>query len=793
MGQARGTSPRRSEHGSTLGSTARSKQSERSQQSAMAVQAQLETLDELSVRGKIESRSERNLFKRTGQIPPTPITGAYSEDDVYIRTEDLRAQCRAASGLGEKNLEDAVKSPKKKLFAGMRNPFSKTPHVPTPSMPLKAAQVLGTAARQPHVIAVRPIKPARPYYTPTKVSRSETAKSLPAKVVSPDTYSRRRRSGSMRRNRPAGRRSSGRGSNKSSDAENSPPVPQNNASFESAPTPPAKDTPPPDQRAESPLRRAFPAQDLRGNYEADVGKSTQLRFPDFALSPSPSTSILPGNGGASPTKFRPYTAKDYTKLVEDNNRSSHHLSPLHPRFYSPSNRSFHAFADGETPSKNSDTSRLLFSVPSKGNLLHVREDSNNGSIDMIFQGDVREIDPNSPTARQLSSKTDPNMKSTKTRADVGLTTRVMEELRIGDKYGSIPSGQKHGTAGHLPLDQSSSRLTDMLNTVSPGRSVSHGDFQPNCPSAVPSPLHKASGSLTPGQTVVPPHGSFSPWPQPSPKCIDDHFFMTNEHLDVVGKTTWDLLDMFHNQQTDTSKAKHEQLVGLVEKHVEEIKGQITTVNEKADRTADIAANQHKMCASLDSLKDFVKENVIKSLSEQNKKTSGIEVQMQELKQMVHTMQKLLEQKLPESKIVQQHVPTAGMSTPNTAHSPLPPPNHRPQPPLAGYYGTSTEVGRDGPPPMPHLHDNRSMSSPQDGPVDSRGGYNTPYGQQWAARPGYPGRDNKEDRTPLPATANPYHFANSGQYGNGYAGGYSSFNFTPSPPGLHYGFNPGQAK
>ena len=61
--------------GSSRSSTARSKQSGRSQQSAAAAQARLEALDELTARGEIESRSERNLFKLTGQVPPTPSNG----------------------------------------------------------------------------------------------------------------------------------------------------------------------------------------------------------------------------------------------------------------------------------------------------------------------------------------------------------------------------------------------------------------------------------------------------------------------------------------------------------------------------------------------------------------------------------------------------------------------------------------------------------------------------------------------------------------------------------------------
>jgi hypothetical protein len=314
----------------------------------------------------------------------------------------LRSQCRAASGEKQSDLEDPAKSPKKKLFSSIRNPFNKTSNPPAPPMPSKAAQVFGTTGRQPHVMKVRPVRPAQPFeQTSMKVSRSDTAKSLPAKVAHPDDYTRRHRSGSSRRNRTSGRRSPGRGSpnRQSSDIENTPPMPRKSAVFELAipPTPPAKDTPP-DQRVASPLRRIAPTHDLRESYDT-YKDSTKMRFPDFALSPLPPMGILPTSGGASPTKFRPYTAEDYTKLIggeplqwpypersdslskteggrdatmiganldapylrrpdrqsekhENSNRVSDQFSPLHPRFYSPTHLSARGFAEGETPSKN---------------------------------------------------------------------------------------------------------------------------------------------------------------------------------------------------------------------------------------------------------------------------------------------------------------------------------------------------------------------------------------------------------------------------------------------------------
>jgi hypothetical protein len=82
MDQAR-ASPRKSETGKSetgstrVKSTTRSKHSVRSQHSAKSSEAPVEGTDndERTSRAKIEARSERNLFKMTGQVPPTPMTG----------------------------------------------------------------------------------------------------------------------------------------------------------------------------------------------------------------------------------------------------------------------------------------------------------------------------------------------------------------------------------------------------------------------------------------------------------------------------------------------------------------------------------------------------------------------------------------------------------------------------------------------------------------------------------------------------------------------------------------------
>ncbi|KAL1796646.1 hypothetical protein ACET3X_005186 [Alternaria dauci] len=858
--QARVSSPRKSEHGSwtgsSFGSTAHSRQSGRSQNDAAAAQARLEALDEETARGKMESRAEKNLFKLTGQIPPTPTADSADEDDVYIRTQDLRQQCRIANGEQQPDRDEPVKSPKRKLFQNLRNTFSKSSSAaPPPPMPNKAAQILGTATRQARVIPVRPIKSARPKETtPKRVSRSDTAKSLPAKIAKPDSYAHRHRNGSSHGSRSIGRGSSGRSGPRKqySDMGNTPQATEVNASLDSLepPPPPAKDTPPAGQRSASPLRRAVaPLGDLRESYSTFTDGIANVRFPEFGLSPSSSAGILPGDGGMSPTKFLPYTAEEYSKLVggeamqwphpdcndspskaggkhpaplasaslgvlrlphpdcrseerptatlsDDNiNDNVDTYSPLHPRFYSPTHLSARGFAEGETPSNNSDTTRLLYSVPRRSlSVLHLREESNDGSIKMIFQGNRQDIDSQSPTAQEIKENEQRSQAGDR-RSDFGITARVVQELRIGEKNGNL--AQKNGNSGQIQPDQSSSRLTDMLNTVSPGRSESHGEFQPYCPSAVPSPLHNVSGPLVSAQSVMPSGGSHGAFPSLfPPKTIDDHFFMTNEHLDVVGKTTWDLLETFNEKQKSMSNARQEEMLALISTRFEQISSQLVAVKENTKRIDDsIVENQQKVHASITSMSECIKETIPKAFAEQDKKMTSMEAEMREMKQIVQALQKSAEQKSAEQKAtearaLQYYTPTGQGNAANTSQPPFPSHNARPQHSVQSYYGGNTEVVRDGHAVMPH-----NMAPLQDSHNDPRFGYQA--NNQWTGRPGYASRNTKEERPSYPT--NPYHNM-GGQYNNGYDGSYSSYAYSPSslsPPDQHFAFNnqgnQGQAK
>lgn len=278
----------------------------------------------------------------------------------------------------------------------------------------------GISEHKPRRIQPRPIKSAQVLKTPTKMSRSGTVgKALPAKVYGSNN-SKSHHSAPTRGSHTPRRRSPGK--------ENTPPHEQTqtqttaNSCFESMPppTPPAKDTPPEFRLPvgpPSPLRRAPSHDDLRESYGAAPGRGTQVQlpFPMFALSLSPPKTAIHGTGGESPSKFLPFSAEDYTKLIEGealgwrfaddegysevkegnfsaplvhvkdshgmlqlplssrsdddhyNERLSRRLSPLPPRFYSPSNRSVRLFKDGESPSQNV-SGKCSFPITQRGQL-----------------------------------------------------------------------------------------------------------------------------------------------------------------------------------------------------------------------------------------------------------------------------------------------------------------------------------------------------------------------------------------------------------------------------------------
>lgn len=175
----------------------------------------------------------------------------------------------------------------------MSIPFSRANTPSAPPMPSKAAQLLGTdtgvtANTSPSSMRRNP--PRHIKSTP----RSDTSKSLPAKILDHHGHSRRpNQYGSPRaRNRmPSHQMRTSEKAVHGGGPKALEGILGSSSSLGNPPTPPAKDTP----------------RDIKAKVEPE-GPT----IPNFFTPAKPVSS----SGGRSPTKFCPYTAEDYAQLIE---------------------------------------------------------------------------------------------------------------------------------------------------------------------------------------------------------------------------------------------------------------------------------------------------------------------------------------------------------------------------------------------------------------------------------------------------------------------------------------------
>ncbi len=387
---------------------------------------------------------------------------------------------------------------------------------------------------------------------------------------------------------------------------------------------------------------------------------------------------------------------------------------------------------------------------------------------MIYQGDANDIDPSSSTAKLINSANT----LTTPPADFKEPALVFDngQAHIADVAQSFtPQGK--GQSNYYPLENTPTTLNEMLN------SLNQGNFVSNCASAVQSPLNNTGAPLVQSPPNPPAQGPFRPaWQPRTPNTVDEHFYMTNEHLDVVGKTTWDLLETAKQQNLKMLNSRQDQISALVEKRFEDIKSQIAASNEMAES----ASKKHDdLFGSFDKLYSYITQDIADTLASHEKKTAALETQVTELQKTVQTLRQWLEQKFTD---IKPGCPVSTFSNPNT-----PLPIHRSQPVMAGYYGNGPEYVQENQSPMPNLHDNRSTAPMHETHHDHRIGHSNGYGQQWG-RQGYTGRISKEDRTPY---GSPYHFG--GQFSSGYAPGYSSYGFSTNLSEQHPSFDQGTPK
>lgn len=260
---------------------------------------------------------------------------------------------------------------------------------------------------------------------------------------------------------------------------------------------------------------------------------------------------------------------------------------------------------------------------------------------MIFQGDASEIDPQSATAMSTMHAASEHPFLPAPKKNDNASVRIMEELRI-----QPPAGGPAKAPVHLQPEESSSQLTDMLSGVSPSKAEFH-DY--GSASAVPSPLHRTPQSAMgpqqmpdPGQApAMMPHPLAPPVPKKAVP-IHDHFFMTNEHIDVVAMSIYDWVETCCNQTTKAASSKHDQLRTTVDQRFDDIRSQINSVGEKADHNGN---QSHNLSIQLDKLRDFIKTEVVKPMAAQTARLNALDHGIKELQK---SMQELLSQSQSQS-------------------------------------------------------------------------------------------------------------------------------------------------
>ncbi|KAF2875346.1 hypothetical protein BDV95DRAFT_657601 [Massariosphaeria phaeospora] len=789
MDQARGSvSPRKKEHHS-LPASARSKHSERSYRSAVSEQARVEEADETTTRSAIEGYSEARFQKMMQQAPQTPTT---QFPDDHVVTYDLRPK-RSTSEVGglRSTHDEPPKSPKKKLF-GMSLPgfMSPSSNLPAPPMPSKAAKVLGARPAKPHQF---------------KTPRSDTSASLPTRIYNQHSRVRQhyqthvstarsrqrvtsRKVSSPRRMVLPGNTSSSPVTLTSKDVQ----VAEEPASVGSPrpPTPPQKDTPPDvkkQARAET-GRDAAASNDLYKGPDQHVPGPIQLQLPKF----TGVVEAVPAVRGSSPVKYNPSGAEEYIRLIQGDRITSTHpvmdsvddvesdqgisrgesdelfttprpgrsqsrdekhspsrafvnsqnrAPPLLPAFFTPPK-------DHLRLSTNIDTGRFLFSIPPRTEPQHHREA---GSV--LFQSTSSEIDPNSETG----SMTRPTMEEA--ASSHGSLNGEQQQEQASLRGGGGGNELKSVYISHSPY-----RLTEILRDLSSTATEFARDFNPNCPSAVPSPLHRVPGQqqLSHRTGPVPPA---APVPRVlgSPETLEDHFYMTNEHIDVLGRSLYDHFEVCSSRDLNYAMKNKTAVINTIEKEFVDIKGQLDSVNDKADRASEQTQNIH---LKLDKLLEFIKAEVAEPLVAQTHKVKEMENNMKELQQTVLELQKAVGTQSDigsnpySGPSPSSHAPSASFALP-TARS---------QPAFAGYHDGTMEASSNR---LPF----------RAGRPDGQARYNNNYGQTWA-RPEY-SRENKEGDSHPFSGASPYHIPNYPQ----------TFGYHMPREGsdVHYNFNQGGSK
>ena len=799
----------------------------------------------LSSRGREKIPTLVRLARVFSSCGPEVIVAGNADDPVVITTDDLRERCREVAKKNEQQTDFPRSLSTRKLFNTIKNSFKTSSEHAAPEMPDKAAQVFGTTEKQQARIILPPaIRSSRVLDTqPGESSRSTVPPTPPAKDTPPraadappavlgDT---RAPSAGPRTLLDEGRVWFRTGPYASADmaplVKGSPlvwPSARGEQQTEHGDHhAPANGKGKGKQREEENARPSAVKEELlQPRFYSPPGHTAASFAPGESPSRNVSDPICHSVTHTHSLSFTLSLLHSFTPLSHSLTHTHTHslthslsLSHTHTLSHSlslslsltfltsgaacnalastpaafcpvPTPLSLHAYTPANCINHQSDATRMLFAAPSRVRPPSPSHDSTKssskeGSIPIMFVGNPNEIDPGSSTA-QLIADAERNAASAHGRDGAAITTRVMQALRLQEHAAEGPPA----SSTPAQANPSSSRLTDMLRDTHPPPHGWNRDFRPNCPSAVPSPLARIPASpLTPGQSAMTSPVAGAPFPPRTNRTMEEHFFMTNEHLDVVGKTMWDLIEMAQQRTAAALEGKCDEVANLMGKRFDDAMAQLSTSHKKADGSAEKLAGVHDNLAKVLS---FINTEIAGAFQAQDKKTTALEERIQELQTSMQAMQKLLEQKTHEPPSGQlQPANNKALSTPNSAHSPYGQQDHRRQPSVAGYYGQAAHTGRD-------MHDNSNNNnndnddsggaSPQHAGHGGQGSYENGNGRQWGSRGIYAVR-REAGRGGYGGT-NPYHFATGGPYGGGYAGGYA-YHYSPTTSDAHHGAAPGQ--
>ncbi|OCK74483.1 hypothetical protein K432DRAFT_447270 [Lepidopterella palustris CBS 459.81] len=759
-----------------------------------------------TARAMIEARHEKKLFKMMGVGPTSPAFPDTGKDDLNstisaVPRIDLSDACVKAAEVNEKK-QGEPKSPKKKIF-GMSFPNFRSALVlpdDNPPMPPKAAQLLGSSASK---------KRRNP--RPAKGQHSDASVSLPPNIRNPNRFDNNPLRSSYQpkpyygpRTKFSSHPSSSRTPrwnnhaaskrvNSASDFAQLADREHSYKELKELPAIPTVDATTPNAKPKS-----------TDKPKSGLGLTTTTSAEDDEQR---SASAAARESRGSPAKFCPAGIQEYVSLVNKapSVYSSHGVienagnlsAPLEggsrpqadatmgrwsegqaeecqrkstawlpPTFYSPSNYSMAFGSPGCRPSHNFDTQRYLFASPPNPQAPFAYEHASQlsaESIPVYFQGGSQEITPEAENSSfPAGSREVNNTPNRATSSSPGKNERTLASIVFANMRNS-PEQSLHQTVDRKAYNHEpqSYRLTPILDDrPSPSKESSRGEFYPQYPSAMPTPLYGHNG-----------HDISPPMLQNAHVLADGsdiitHFGVANHHIDLVADSLQKSIDRLKGETAISIETKHNETVNILEDHVADIKNHLNSVEHNMGR---VSGETDTANSKLDKLMDFLRDAVVEPLVKNMQQNAELAKDVKSLQKTVQALQK----KLETAPNLTQNAPMPSSSNDGAL------PMHHSNPLQGPYFDSpSQELLQELP-----IRSNMARDLRNDARFQR---FYNEMGQSWS-NPNIQ-RDHPDENVRRPYLAqcsgNPH-----GQFGGGYSTGYVGAYSTNGPDqGYAYGMN-----